>query len=392
MKIVYCSNFMKHHQFPVAEAFRKLGHEYIFLADTPIPQQRVAFGYKDMNALPYVIRTYESEDAYQQACKKVTEADVVISGAAEHDYFSLCSNNQVLFRNTERIFRNGEWRFRLNPRNRKDLRGVYQKYPECFLLANGNYVANDFTLVKAYQGRMMKWGYFPKKYTYSETDLLNRKPSSPIEILWAGRFLELKHPEAAVLAAEAMKEKGYAFHMTLLGDGERLPQIRAMIAEKNLSGDISTPGAVSYDEVRCYMERSSIFLFTSDMREGWGAVLNEAMNSGCACIVDEGIGSAGFLVENGKNGFIYPTRNQQVLQNDLEALLNDESLRKTIGENAYHSIRDLWNADTAAERLVHFVEVYRTQGMMDFYPDGPMSRAETVPVPFVKRFVPWFNR
>ena len=125
MKIVYCSNFMNHHQFPVAEAFRKLGHEYIFLADTPIPQQRVAFGYKDMNALPYVIRTYESEDAYQHACKKVTEADVVISGAAEHDYFSLCSNNQVLFRNTERIFRNGEWRFRLNPRNRKDLRSVF---------------------------------------------------------------------------------------------------------------------------------------------------------------------------------------------------------------------------------------------------------------------------
>ena len=392
MKIVYCSNFMNHHQFPVAEAFRKLGHEYTFLADTPIPQQRVDFGYKDMNTLPNVIRTYESADAYQQACEKVKEADVVIVGAAEHDYFSLCSSNQVLFRNTERIFRNGEWRFRLNPRNRKDLRGVYQKYPACFLLANGNYVANDFTLVRAYQGRMLKWGYFPKVFTYSDSDLFNRKSSSPIEIVWAGRFLKLKHPEAAVQAAEAMKKKGYSFHMTMLGEGEQLEPVRAMIKEKNLTDVIRTPGSVPYEEVRSYMERSSIFLFTSDMREGWGAVLNEAMNSGCACIVDEGIGAAGFLVKSGTNGFIYKNRNQKELEMWLERLLKDDGLRQKIGENAYHTIRDVWNADTAAERLIHFVEVYQATGTMDFYADGPMSRAETVAVPFVKRFVPWFNR
>lgn len=391
MKIVYCSNFMNHHQLPLAEAFWKLGHEYTFLADTPIPQQRVAFGYKDMNALPYVIRTYESDEAYQYACEKVKEADVVIVGAADHDYLSLCSGNQVLFRNTERIFRNGEWRFRLNPRNRNELRGIYQKYPECFLLANGNYVANDFKLVRAYQGRILKWGYFPKKYTYTESELMEKKSSSPIEILWAARFLELKHPEAAVQAAESMKNKSFRFHMTMLGDGEILDKTRKMIAEKELSNLISTPGSVPFEEVRPFMERSSIFLFTSDMREGWGAVLNEAMNSGCACIVDEGIGSAGFLVQSGVNGFIYKNRSQKKLEADLECLLKDRSLCRKIGHNAYCTIRDLWNADTAAERLVHFAEAYRSQGIINFYSDGPMSEAVTVPVPFVKRFVSWFN-
>ena len=41
------------------------------------------------------------------------------------------------------------------------------------------------------------------------------------------------------------------------------------------------------------------------MQEGWGAVLNEAMNSGCACIASHAIGSAGFLIEHGENGFVY---------------------------------------------------------------------------------------
>jgi hypothetical protein len=34
------------------------------------------------------------------------------------------------------------------------------------------------------------------------------------------------------------------------------------------------------EEVRVHMEQSNIYLFTSDFGEGWGAVLNEAMNSG----------------------------------------------------------------------------------------------------------------
>lgn len=392
MKIVYCSNFMNHHQLPLANAFQKQGNEYTFIADTPVPRERITLGYQNMNTLPFVIRSYESQEAYQQACNKVKEADVVIAGSSEHDYFSLCSSNQVMFRYTERIFKNGEWRFRLNPRNRKDLRSVYQKYPECFLLASGNYVANDFTLVHAYDGRMLKWGYFPACLTYCEDDCLKMKSSAPVEILWAGRFLDWKHPGAAVQAAEAMKKKGYSFHMTMLGEGEQLEQVRAMIKEKNLTDVIRTPGSVPYEEVRSYMERSSIFLFTSDMREGWGAVLNEAMNSGCACIVDEGIGAAGFLVKSGTNGFIYKNRNQKELEMWLERLLKDDGLRQKIGENAYHTIRDVWNADTAAERLIHFVEVYQATGTMDFYADGPMSRAETVAVPFVKRFVPWFNR
>ena len=33
------------------------------------------------------------------------------------------------------------------------------------------------------------------------------------------------------------------------------------------------------------MEKADIFLFTSDRREGWGAVANEAMNSACALVV-----------------------------------------------------------------------------------------------------------
>ncbi len=51
-------------------------------------------------------------------------------------------------------------------------------------------------------------------------------------------------------------------------------------------------GAMSPDKVRAYMERADVFLFTSDFNEGWGAVLNESMNSGCAVVASHAMVSA----------------------------------------------------------------------------------------------------
>ena len=56
MKIVYCSNFMNHHQLPLANAFQKQGNEYTFIADTSVPRERITLGYQNMNTLPMKAR------------------------------------------------------------------------------------------------------------------------------------------------------------------------------------------------------------------------------------------------------------------------------------------------------------------------------------------------
>jgi glycosyltransferase involved in cell wall biosynthesis len=58
------------------------------------------------------------------------------------------------------------------------------------------------------------------------------------------------------------------------------------------------------EAVRDHMEAADIFLFTSDFNEGWGAVLNESMNSACAVVASHAIGSVPFLLKDGENGFI----------------------------------------------------------------------------------------
>ena len=53
------------------------------------------------------------------------------------------------------------------------------------------------------------------------------------------------------------------------------------------------------------MERADIYLATSDRQEGWGAVINEAMNSGCAVVADHMMGAVPYLISHEENGMIY---------------------------------------------------------------------------------------
>ena len=37
-----------------------------------------------------------------------------------------------------------------------------------------------------------------------------------VSILWAGRLIELKHPEMAIYLAEKLRENGYAFTLMMI--------------------------------------------------------------------------------------------------------------------------------------------------------------------------------
>ena len=69
MIIAFASNYLNHHQLPLALAFfNRPDVTYYFLAFEPTPQSRIQMGYKEMNdAYPFVIKAYESVEQKQKA-------------------------------------------------------------------------------------------------------------------------------------------------------------------------------------------------------------------------------------------------------------------------------------------------------------------------------------
>lgn len=378
MKITFYSNFLTHHQYPLCEALRATpGVDFRFVATEPMAEERLAMGYHDMALLPFVIRPYESDEQRDLAQRLCQESDIMIHGSAPNYYKKLrLESGRPLFCYSERLFRQGL----LNAYSPRMLYRVWRSHGQydarnVFLLCSSAYSAADFGRMGIYRRRTYKWGYFPEVKRY-EAPIRLIEEKTPCTILWVARFLDWKHPELAIEVAKRLRADGLNFRLDMIGIGECQEQIAQMIRNEGLDGQVRLLGAMSPEDVRRYMEQSEIFLFTSDFGEGWGAVLNEAMNSCCAVVASHAIGAVPFLIDDGVNGLIYKNGDTDGLYSAVRSLMDDDLLRNKLQQNAYRTIIEQWSAAVAAQRLLVLAEELQKQGKCDRFESGPCSRAD----------------
>lgn len=352
MRVLFISNFFNHHQKPFSDAmFANLGDGYKFIETSTISEGRKALGWGMESYPPYVVtreQLVREMDHYQ---KFIDEADVVIIGSAPYDLIkNRLKAKKLTFCYSERLYKDGFQYYKIPVRIvRHYLK--YTRHKNVYMLCASAYTASDFAKSLTFINKAFKWGYFPETRRYNDVDSLieSKKPCS---LLWVARFLALKHPEAPVEIARRLKNDGYSFTLDLIGSGVFEDKIQQMIVDYDLSDCVHMLGSMKPNEVRDHMEKSEIFLFTSDRHEGWGAVLNESMNSGCAVVASHAIGSVPFLVKDKENGFIYKDGNIDDLYEKVKYLLDNPTARREMSKKAYLTIADEWNAENAANRLI----------------------------------------
>lgn len=381
MKVTFYSNYLNHHQLPFCkEMYRKLGNNFKFVAHMPVLSSRLKLGYEDMNnKYPFVIRAYESDLNKAIAMKLCIDSDVIITGSAPEIYTKTrLKENKLVFRYSERVYKKGIWRV-FSPKGLSKMLELHTRHREkkIYMLCASAYTAGDFGMIGAYKNKTYKWGYFPECIDHNIESLIKDKPTEKIDILWCGRFLDWKHPEKAIHLASKLKSNGYKFNLNMIGTGELEKEIKYLIKKLNLNDCVNLLGSMSYKDVREHMEKSNIFISTSDYNEGWGAVLNEAMNSGCAVVASHAIGAAPFLIKNYKNGIIYKNNKYNDLFNKVTMLINNQRLREDISRNAYYTIKDRWNGKIAANRFIDLSTQLMNGDNCDFK-DGPCSKAKRI--------------
>ena len=380
MKVTMISNYINHHQIPFSNAFCNTeGVEYCFIQTEPMEEERVKMGWGlDPKSLPYVKLVYEEEEACKQL---IMESDILLVGWQEREELikPRLEAGKFTIRMSERLYREGQYKA-VSPR------GLMRKYREhtkyrkgnVYLLCYGAYVPSDFHIVRAYPNKMYRFGYFPETKLFDGNALFENKPSlDTVHIVWAGRFMPLKHPEFVTKLAKDLKERGFAFHIHFVGSGELEEELLAQREQWNLTEEITMYGFQSPARVREIMEQSHIHLFTSNHLEGWGAVVNEAMNSGCAEVVNSQVGAAPFLVQHKKNGLIYKEGSYEDFLACVLSLFENKEKITQYGKAAYESIITEWNAETAAARILQFYENWQ-QGVIEPPASGPLSVAPVI--------------
>ena len=357
MKICFVSNYINHHQIPFCNAMcKETGGQFSFIQTEPMEQERVQMGWQEQERPAYVHRYYEEEEWCR---RQILECDVVLFGGCDDERYieERLRTGKMIIRISERLYKTGQWKA-VSPR------GLIKKYKDhtryrkapVYLLCAGAYVASDFQIVRAYPGKKFCWGYFPETKEYDVEALLKGKGYEGIPyILWAGRMIDWKHPERALEAAKYLKQKGMKFRLDMIGGGAMEEMVKAKIAADGLEDCVFLPGFRTPAQVRQMMEQATIFLMTSDRQEGWGAVANEAMNSGCAFVASNLPGAIPYLVRQGYNGYMYQDGDQQMLNTVVERLVKDPEQCRVLGRRAYHTITGTWNAENAAKSLMELI-------------------------------------
>ncbi|MBQ9434161.1 MAG: glycosyltransferase family 4 protein [Synergistaceae bacterium] len=378
-RLVFVSNYFNHHQKALAEEFVRIyGDDYAFIAMTPFNQKRLTIGYKDMNQAPFVVRAYESPESEREAQNLINESEcVIVGGMPVSVVSSRLALEKITFMQSERFFKGPLLKdiarfvkYRRYSGGRTQARDPKAKF---YLLCASAFAAWDYNVCGLFRGKAYRWGYFPEVKRYDDVDgLISRKEKG--RILWAGRFLDLKHPDLAVKLAENLKAQRKSFRLKIVGSGEMQESIARMISAKKLHDCVELTGALPVDEVRTEMEKASIFLFTSDRGEGWGVVANESMNSGCVLVAADRIGSVPYLVKNDHNGLLFRDGDIDDLTEKVSALLDAPARISQLGRNAYETVSGLWSAENAARRFVELAErLLESDGAVSLWEEGPGS-------------------
>lgn len=379
MKIAFATNFYNHHQKPLADAMYSIvGDGYHFIETEPISEERLNMGWGGDQRPSYILQSYIDEESNKKCQQIIDDADVVIYGSAPYAMLeNRLKAGKLTFKYCERPYKKGVSIIKL-PVHILRAYKKYTRFKNFYVLCASAYTPVDFSKMLAFVGKTYKWAYFTEVKKYDNIDEIIRLKHSA-SILWVARLIELKHPEIPIAVAKRLKADGYYFKLNMIGNGELEAATRELIEREGVADCVEMLGAMKPHEVREHMEKSEIFLFTSDKNEGWGAVLNESMNSACAVVANSAIGSVPFLINDGENGYMYKDGDVDDIYNKVKSLLDNADERKRLGKNAYKTMAEEWNAENAAEKFVVLCDKMLAGEYEPFpYESGVCSKAERI--------------
>ena len=169
---------------------------------------------------------------------------------------------------------------------------VYEKRPgSCIKLCEVKNDQNQNKLSKKYGvDKMRLWGYFVNNDSENLQQVCKTKinTSPMVRILWVGRLLGCKLVEDIVRAivsdCKVDKTDSTRFCLDIYGHGPAEEKIRKLVKKLKLEDRVSFYPFVDLKEVRFLMRQHDVYVFSSNAFDGWGAVVNEALNEGMKVI------------------------------------------------------------------------------------------------------------
>lgn len=168
-------------------------------------------------------------------------------------------------------------------------------------------------------------------------------------LIGIGRMVKRKGFEYLVKALAQLPEK---VHLILVGDGPLEEPLKNLAKELNVLDRIVFAGRVDDEQKYGYLNCSDLYVLSS-IHEGYGIVLQEAMECSLPIVSTNYGGQVDFLEEE-ENALLVNPSDDKVLAEAIKRVYTDDNLRKKLSENNRTKIKSFYVEKVANQYISLF--------------------------------------
>ncbi|MCO6432676.1 glycosyltransferase family 4 protein [Nitrosomonas nitrosa] len=173
-------------------------------------------------------------------------------------------------------------------------------------------------------------------------------------LITVGRLVERKGVRYAI---EALCDLPKNIQLIIVGDGPQENELRELSTKLGVSSRIIMTGFVSQKEKFAYLEAADIYVLSS-VHEGFGIVLQEAMQVGLPIVATDNGGQVD-LIKDGENGLLVEPKNSKKLAGAIKQIYSNGRLAAKMGEKNIRKAEQYSPAEIAkkVEEILQYREV-----------------------------------
>jgi len=185
-----------------------------------------------------------------------------------------------------------------------------------------------------------------------DTDFFGTKKSDKnvSYILWSGRMIYAKGLLDLVECAKYVCQEDSSISFILAGAGPLRGNLKKLISKLGLEKKVILVGQLDRESLLRYYQNSTIFVLPSH-RESFPNVVLEAMACGIPTVATD-VGDVHKVVKDGRTGFLVPPKDPKALGQRIIELLNDEALRKRMGEASRRLVENHYSWDSISNKVI----------------------------------------
>ena len=175
-------------------------------------------------------------------------------------------------------------------------------------------------------------------------------------VLFVGRIEPLKGIDI-LINATAMLDSDVDCSVLIVGgddesDGE-LDQLRDLTKDQGIENRVAFVGAIDRDKLPLYYNAADVCVVPSHY-ESFGLVAVEAMASGIPVVASR-VGGLTGTVKDGETGYLVPWLCPEPFAERIELLLDNEPLRRNLGESAREAV-GMYRCENVSNRILEVYE------------------------------------